>query len=1094
MKTTRLRVRMGIAVGLAMVVALALAPAYAVHDLGLFELDRNATDLAGGGDDWATLYTGGGSAADFTGILPDIGADGGTQFQGGGSKDNNDITQWLWKTGEPLDKDDITDAYAAAYVNKVDTGQNNIGDLIIYFGLDRFSAAGSAQVGFWFLQDPNFGLTNIASGGGFKFSGVHTNNDILVQSNFSQGGVIDSITVYKWLNGALVQVIAAGDCLDANGNPAAGDDAACGTVNRQPTFAPWPYTPKANEGPPGTFLTGAFFEGGINITRLVPDAGCFTGFLAETRTSTPFDARLKDFVLGEFDVCSISVTKTGDTLSKIGDPVDYTITITNTGALPLYKDDITDTLLGTITLNGVNNGANTYILTNTCGVSLAPGASCTITARRTVLASDPDPLPNTVTVVYRGKADLSGTGITNTADHSVNLFQPAISVDKTGETLSKVGDDVHYTFTLCNNSSADTPALTCTATDPMIPSIFGPAVLPLGCGTVIHKTRTVLDTDPDPLDNTVTLSCSVAGFPNVLTTSDSHSVNLFQPAIDVAKTGDTLSKIGDSVDYTITLSNKSSADTPALTCTATDSVLGTVFGPAVLSLGNTVINKSYTVKQGDPDPLTNTVTLNCSVAGFTNVLEKSASHSVNLFQPSITFDKSVSANLSKVGDSVDYTLTLSNTSSSDTPDLVCTISDPTLGINKQVTLASGNSDVTTKTYTFQAGDPDPYTNTASVSCSPTGFPNVLTKSDSESVNLFQPSISFDKTADATLSKVTDVVNYTLTLNNTSSSDTPDLVCTITDAKLGVNKQVTLASGAGNTTNVAYTVQANDPDPLENTASVSCQVTGFSNVLSDSKSWSVNLFQPSVTVAKDCPDTATVGETITYSFTINNTSSSDSPNLTLASVSDSVLGDLTGAANTCATLASGASCNFTVDYTIQPSDPNPLVNVVTVHYNPVGFPNDITATDDCTVHIPVEGCTPGFWQGGAGLALWNQPNDPQWPNDATQPFYAGTLFNSFFNQVISSTLSGLTMLDIVGSGGTSDWVLKAARDLVAAYLNESAFPAQFPAASLASLATSWYNALTVYNSSGGTDTSALEAFHNLVSGWNSPPPPGFCPLP
>src|SRR3990172_4141872 len=91
--------------------------ALAVHDLGLFELDRNAQDPGGGPlpDDWATLYGGGGNAEEFTGVLPDIGSDGGTQLQGGGSKDDLDITQWLWKDGEPLDKDDITEAYSAAY-------------------------------------------------------------------------------------------------------------------------------------------------------------------------------------------------------------------------------------------------------------------------------------------------------------------------------------------------------------------------------------------------------------------------------------------------------------------------------------------------------------------------------------------------------------------------------------------------------------------------------------------------------------------------------------------------------------------------------------------------------------------------------------------------------------------------------------------------------------------------------------------------------------------------------------------------------------------------------------------------------------------
>ena len=185
---------------------ISVGPALAVHDLGIFELDRNAQDPGGAPlpDDWGTLYAGGGSAGMFTGILPDIGEGGGSQFQGGGSKDDLDITQWLWKYGEPLDKDDITNAYAAAYLNPVDTGSNNVGDLILYYGLDRFSANGSAQVGFWFLQDPDFGLTSTPSGGGYKFSGSHLDNDVLVQSNFSRGGVVDSVTVYKWLAGALV--------------------------------------------------------------------------------------------------------------------------------------------------------------------------------------------------------------------------------------------------------------------------------------------------------------------------------------------------------------------------------------------------------------------------------------------------------------------------------------------------------------------------------------------------------------------------------------------------------------------------------------------------------------------------------------------------------------------------------------------------------------------------------------------------------------------------------------------------------------------------------------------------------------------------
>ena len=291
---------------------LLISTALAVHDLGLFELDRNAEDPGGAmlPDDWATLYDGGsntgGSSDVFTGILPDITTpdDPGDQFQGGGSKDDLDISQWLWKPGEPLDKDDITNAYAAAYTVPEGAVQpddeTDVGDLIIYFGLDRFDNNGSAQVGFWFFQN-EIALTDTPRGGGFEFSGVHAPGDVLVQSNFSGGGDVDRVSVFAWdptapRNLRLITSTTAQDCESADA-----DDPACAIVNRENTDSPWPYTPKS--GPADVFAQGAFFEGGINITRLLPATGCISTFLAETRSSTPFDARLKDLNIGEFNLC-----------------------------------------------------------------------------------------------------------------------------------------------------------------------------------------------------------------------------------------------------------------------------------------------------------------------------------------------------------------------------------------------------------------------------------------------------------------------------------------------------------------------------------------------------------------------------------------------------------------------------------------------------------------------------------------------------------------------------------------------------------------------------------------------------------------------
>jgi hypothetical protein len=152
-------------------------------------------------------------------------------------------------------------------------------------------------------------------------------------------------------------------------------------------------------------------------------------------------------------------------------------------------------------------------------------------------------------------------------------------------------------------------------------------------------------------------------------------------------------------------------------------------------------------------------------------------------------------------------------------------------------------------------------------------------------------------------------------------------------------------------------------------------------------------------------------------------------------------------------------------------------------------NDTGETGSADVHVeiqvPCNGCTPGFWQGGAGAPQWDEVNDPDWEGDGTNPFIHTTLFNDFFNLYTDSRLDGLTMIDLVGTGGTNDSARRAARDMVAAYLNESAFGGSFPAASLQDLIDMWYAAVQ-----GGD--GALDDFHSLVSGWNDPSQ-GICPL-
>ncbi|MCI0582593.1 MAG: hypothetical protein L0227_06805, partial [Chloroflexi bacterium] len=448
----RARARLAGLLGVVALMVLGITGAFAINP-AIFELDENATnDVAVPGDDWDQVFndTSGAFASVFVadgddwagGITVPSGLplDDTTYFTSGGSKDVNDINQWMHTSGDVApDKDEILNAYAAGY--------HDGGDLILYFGLDRLANNGDAQVGFWFFQS-----THSLNPDG-TFSGVHQLGDILVLSHFTNGGVVDTIEVYEWVgppDADNVLLIASGvDCaLSAAADP------VCAAVNDNTEDAPWPYVAKFPEKgeSENDFAPGSFYEGGLNATALGLDIGCGGTFLAETRSSQSLDAQLKDFALGDFALCGLDVDKTGDTDSKVGDAANYTVTITNTGVTTLFKDDITDDVLGAITLDGVNQ-ANPNVVANTCGVSLAAAASCTITLSRVTQAGDPDPLVNTVTAVYNSSGAFTGTAVSDFDDHSLNLFQPSVTIDKTGDTLSKVGDSVDYTITVHNSSS-----------------------------------------------------------------------------------------------------------------------------------------------------------------------------------------------------------------------------------------------------------------------------------------------------------------------------------------------------------------------------------------------------------------------------------------------------------------------------------------------------------------------------------------------------------------------------------------------------------------------------------------------------------------
>jgi hypothetical protein len=346
----------------------------AVHATGAFELDGDATSQST--DDWDRVCfeqakKDGLSDADATALCtattPTTGAvavawvsepdHAATIFTGGGSKDPQDISQWAWKN-DPLagdvlhgglpDKDNLLHAYAVRYslaptgpTGECPNGTGGPGEPtfdptikceVLYFGSDRYDNSGDAQQGFWFLQD-RVGLGSAKVGGGTGFTGLHQPGDLLVISDFSNGGTVSTITIYKWdptCTGTGKPKTGGIDglfCGDANlerlqtsdaancGSVTGVNDPFCGLVNNaisQPATAglitlPWPFLDKTGTAGNGA-LPGEFYEAGVNLSKLKLAGECFSSLVSETRSSTSTTATLKDFVTGQFANCVPGMT------------------------------------------------------------------------------------------------------------------------------------------------------------------------------------------------------------------------------------------------------------------------------------------------------------------------------------------------------------------------------------------------------------------------------------------------------------------------------------------------------------------------------------------------------------------------------------------------------------------------------------------------------------------------------------------------------------------------------------------------------------------------------------------------------------------
>src|SRR5690606_19813153 len=156
-------------------------------------------------------------------------------------------------------------------------------------------------------------------------------------------------------------------------------------------------------------------------------------------------------------VGSIALVKVGDykgdaSRAEVGDEIEYTFTVTNTGNVTVRELVINDAKLGIVDLAVTPS-------------TLAPGAMGTATATYSIAAPDIESGVVTNTAIASGTSeagdveDTSGTAIDNDTETETELPRVgSIALVKTGDyqgdaSRAEVGDAIEYTFTVTNTGN-----------------------------------------------------------------------------------------------------------------------------------------------------------------------------------------------------------------------------------------------------------------------------------------------------------------------------------------------------------------------------------------------------------------------------------------------------------------------------------------------------------------------------------------------------------------------------------------------------------------------------------------------------------------
>ncbi len=527
------------------------------------------------------------------------------------------------------------------------------------------------------------------------------------------------------------------------------------------------------------------------------------------------------------DTADVKTEKTADKAAYLpGDPITYTVTVTNNGPAAAKTPTVSDTLPSSVQSAqfSVDGGAPAPWSGSTTLANIPAGAKRVVTISGRVSATSTGNLNNTVTVRTQTPNKTGGENVT-TATTTPNVSDTAdVKTEKTSDKTSSLpGEPITYTITITNNgpAAAKTPTVSDTLPSSVQSAQFSVdggaaqpwsgsttlADIPAGAKRVVTITGKVSATSTGNLNNTVTVRTQTpnkTGGENVTTATTTPSVS-DTADVKTEKTSDKTSYLpGEPITYTITITNNgpAAAKTPTVSDTLPSSVQSAQFsvdgGAPAIWFGSTtlpdipvgqkkVIVITGKVSANATGSLTNTATTKTPTpnkTGGDNTTTATTAPRV-IDTADVRMEKTSDKPVAKPGEVITYIINIINAgpAAAKTPTLTDQISEkidhpqfstdggatwsPWIGSATLADIPAGQKSVIAITGRVNANATGSLLNTATTRTptpNKTGGENITTATTDPSV-IDMADVRTEKTSDKTSYLPGDPITYTITVTN-----------------------------------------------------------------------------------------------------------------------------------------------------------------------------------------------------------------------------------------------------------------------------------------------------------------------------------------